>query len=114
MNNLQIKGIKIGSLSPGILDVVPNTLSRRCKHSLRSHNTTGLSHEGRDIFQRYEINPTGEKKNIVLNCKKTSPFMGEVDPVGSAGLVSPLELQIPMAGDALQDRERVLDGSLSL
>ena len=36
--------------------------------------------------------------------------MGEVDPVGSAGLVSPLELQIPMAGDALQDRERVLDG----
>ena len=33
-----------------------------------------------------------------------------VDPVGSAGLVSPLELQIPMAGDALQDRERVLDG----
>ena len=39
--------------------------------------------------------------------------MGEVDPVGSAGLVSPLELQIPMAGDALQDRERVLDGSLS-
>ena len=36
--------------------------------------------------------------------------MGEVDPVGNAGLVSPLELQIPMAGDALQDRERVLDG----
>ena len=36
--------------------------------------------------------------------------MGEVDPVGSAGLVSPLELQIPMADDALQDRERVLDG----
>ena len=36
--------------------------------------------------------------------------MGEVDPVGNAGLVSPWELQIPMAGDALQDRERVLDG----
>ena len=35
--------------------------------------------------------------------------MGEVDPVGSAGLVSPLELQIPMADDALQDRERILD-----
>ena len=41
--------------------------------------------------------------------------MGEVDPVGSAGLVSPLELQIPMAGgDALQDRERVLDGFLEV
>ena len=36
--------------------------------------------------------------------------MGEVDPVGSTGLVNPLELQIPIAGDALQDRERVLDG----
>ena len=97
---------------PGNLDGSKklNALSRRCKRSPRSHNTAGLSHEGRDIFQRNEINPASEKKNIVLNCKKTSPFMGEVDPVGNAGLVSPLELQIPMAGDALQDRERVLDG----
>ena len=39
-------------------------------HQPKKRQSPGLSHEGRDIFQRNEINPASEKKNIVLNCKK--------------------------------------------